>query len=133
MGFQVLVPTSFPVINKVAGWIGIHSTLAVPGNQLEYYARFQIWFGFFVALISGTGQFFWWRRLNAQSLRKELMLPVTISVVLWVIVVVAAQITSVSFLALTFSGIYVMVANGGILYKIRKLCVTHKNILFRYD
>jgi cytochrome c-type biogenesis protein CcmF len=41
MGFQVMVPTSYPVYNKVVGLLGGHSTLAIPGDQLAFYSRFQ--------------------------------------------------------------------------------------------
>ncbi len=121
MGFQVLVPTSFPVINKVAGLFGINSTLAVPGNQLEYYSRFQIWFGVIVAIISGTGQFFWWRKLNQENLKNEMIIPVLISLVLWVLLISVARITNPSYMALALAGLYVIVSNVKVLMSVAKV------------
>ena len=121
MGFQVLIPTSFPVINKVAGLFGINSTLAVPGNQLEYYSRFQIWFGFTVALVSGTGQFFWWRKLDKKNLKNEIIIPVLIALVLWVILIRVARISNLAYMALALSGVYVVVSNAKVLMSMLKV------------
>ncbi|MEI9919591.1 MAG: hypothetical protein WDO14_12405 [Bacteroidota bacterium] len=44
MGFQVLVPTSFPVWNKVVAFFGGHSNIATPADQIGFYSRFQLWF-----------------------------------------------------------------------------------------
>jgi cytochrome c-type biogenesis protein CcmF len=59
-GFQVLLPTSIPVYNSFLGFVGIESNLAPPSDQVAFYTQFQLWFGAGVALLSGTGQFFWW-------------------------------------------------------------------------
>jgi len=75
MGFQVLIPTSIPVYNRFIELFGATSNLAPPANQIEFYSRFQMWFGVAVALISGTGQFFWWKKMNRENVRKEFITP----------------------------------------------------------
>src|SRR5882762_4938531 len=85
MGFQVLIPTSIPVYNRFIELFGATSNLAPPANQIEFYSRFQMWFGVAVALISGTGQFFWWKKMNKENVRKEFITPVLISLILWAI------------------------------------------------
>ena len=64
MGFQVMVPTSYPVYNKVVGLLGGILLLAIPGDQLCFLFRFQLWFAVAVGLLSGTAQFFWWKRID---------------------------------------------------------------------
>jgi cytochrome c-type biogenesis protein CcmF len=66
MGFQVLVATSFPVYNSILNGLGIESNVALPADQVSYYTKFQLWFAVAVALLSGTGQFFWWRKMDTK-------------------------------------------------------------------
>jgi hypothetical protein len=73
MGFQVLLPTSIPVYNSFIELFGGESNLAPPADQIGFYSRFQLWFGVLVALISGTGQFFWWKRMEKEKLIKEII------------------------------------------------------------
>jgi len=115
MGFQVLIPTSFPVINKVAELFGGSPRFAVPGNQLQFYSRFQIWFAVAVALISGIGQFFWWRRLDAAKLKQELTAPALITFVLWGIVISVGRVSNPGFMVLALSGIFIIVSNARVL------------------
>lgn len=121
MGFQVLVPTSIPVYNKILETFGGHSNLAPPANQVEFYSRFQMWFGIIVALISGTGQFFWWKKMDRTKLKEELLTPVLISLVLMAVLIVVTRITRAPFMVLAFSGLYVVVANSRVLYRTLKL------------
>jgi len=83
MGFQVLVPTSFPVYNKIVEVFGGHSNLALPANQVEYFSKFQLWFAVAVALLSGTGQFFWWNKIDKQKLKKEFLTSSLITLVVF--------------------------------------------------
>lgn len=121
MGFQVLVPTSIPVYNKILELFGLHSNLAPPANQVEFYSRIQLWFGVAVALLSGTGQFFWWTKMDRAKLRKEMLNPVLISLILLALMIVTTRMTDPTFMALALSGIYVIVANSRILYRTIKL------------
>jgi cytochrome c-type biogenesis protein CcmF len=121
MGFQVLVPTSIPVYNKFVGLFGIHSNLAPPANQVEFYSKFQIWFGVAVAIISATGQFFWWKRLDKTNLKKELTMPFVYTMILFAIIISVAKIYQPAYLILTFAGIYLIVANGKVLFSVIKV------------
>jgi cytochrome c-type biogenesis protein CcmF len=124
MGFQVLVPTSFPVINKLAGMVNITSTLAVPGDrQLEFYSRFQIWFGVALALISGTGQFFWWQKMKQGKVLQEFTIPVLVTLILWVILISATRVTKPSYMILALAGIYIIVSNAKVLATLFKVNV----------
>ena len=110
MGFQVLVPTSIPVYNKVLEIFGVNSNLAPPANQIAFYSKFQLWFAVAVALLSGTGQFFWWQKIEKAKLKKEFLLPLLITLILFGIVLSLAQPEPV-YIALIFAGLYIIISN----------------------
>jgi cytochrome c-type biogenesis protein CcmF len=120
MGFQVLLPTSIPVYNKIISIFGGSSNLAPPANQVEFYSKFQLWFGAAVALISGTGQFFWWKKIDKEKLKSELLTPILITLLLFALIVSIAKIYYVPYLILTLSGTYLIVSNLKVLFSLLK-------------
>ena len=120
MGFQVIVPTSMPVYNALVEAVGITSNLAPPVDAVGFYTKFQMWFAILIALLSGTGQFFWWKKIDKKQLKEELFMPVIISLVLSGIVIVVAKITEFPYILLTTAGIYSIVANSKILLRVLK-------------
>ncbi len=121
MGFQVLLPTSIPVYNKIMGWFGGQSNLAPPANQVEFYSKFQLWFGVAVAFISGTGQFFWWKKIDKQKLKAELITPVLLTLLVFALVIAVAKVYNIAYLVLTLAGIYLIISNLKVLITIAKL------------
>jgi cytochrome c-type biogenesis protein CcmF len=111
MGFQVLVPTSFPVFNKVVGLVGARSTLALPANQVEYFSKAQLWFAVAVALLSGTGQFFWWNKIDKQKLKKEFLSTLLITLVVFVLIMLLGDVKDPLLLPLIVAGTYIVVSN----------------------
>jgi len=120
MGFQVLVATSFPVYNSILNGVGIESNLALPADQVSYYTRFQLWFAVVLALLSGTGQFFWWRKMDAGVLKETLMGPVLITLVASGLIMWITNVTELSYIILLVAGIYSVVANAKILWTLKK-------------
>jgi cytochrome c-type biogenesis protein CcmF len=120
MGFQVLVPTSIPVYNKFVGLFGIHSNLAPPANQIEFYSKFQLWFGVAVALVSATGQFFWWRKLEKGELKKEFTMPFVYTMLIFALIIAFAKVYQPSYLVLTLAGVYLIVSNIKVILKVIK-------------
>lgn len=118
MGFQVLLPTSIPVYNKFIGLFGVHSNLAPPANQIEFYSKFQLWFGVAVAVISGTGQFFWWKKMDKNKLKSELLVPVLVSLVLFALIIAIGKISNPTYVVLTLAGVYLIVSNLNVLYTV---------------
>ncbi len=118
MGFQVLVPTSIPVYNKVVALLGGQSNMAPPADQINFYSRFQLWFGMLVAFISGTGQFFWWRKMDKESAKKEVLPVALITLILFAIVISIARVYTPAYLLLTLAGIYIVVSNLKILLSV---------------
>ncbi|MFN4146788.1 MAG: cytochrome c biogenesis protein CcsA [Runella sp.] len=81
--FQVILPTSIPVWNSIVGAFGVESNLAPPTDPMIYYTKFQMWFFAVIAILTGVGQFFWWKRVKKGNLQ-DLLTP------LWVTLFVAA-------------------------------------------
>lgn len=121
MGFQVLLPTSIPVYNKIISLFGGNSNLAPPANQIEFYSKFQLWFGVAVALISGTGQFFWWKKNDKEKLKHELLTPLLLTMILFVLIISIAKVYVPAYLSLTFAGTYLIVSNFKVLFSLIKL------------
>ena len=120
MGFQVLIPTSIPVWNEILALFGINSNLAPPVDQIGFYTKFQIWFAILIALLSGTGQMFWWTKMSPADIKKAITVPVIISLLLSSIVFLFSGINDISMILLLTTSIYSVVANGKILWQLRK-------------
>ncbi len=118
--FQVLVPTSIPVYNALLGLVGIVSTLAPPADQVEFYTKFQLWFGIFIALLSGTGQFFWWKKMDGSKLRQAMTYPVILTLLFSAIIIAGGGISDWKYIIITTVSVYSIVANLGILFRLGK-------------
>jgi cytochrome c-type biogenesis protein CcmF len=121
MGFQVLLPTSIPVYNKVISLFGGRSNFAPPADQIEFYSKFQLWFGVAVALLSGTGQFFWWKKIEKEKLRQELLTPILLTLIFFALIISIAKVYNPAYLALTLAGTYLIVSNLKVLFSLIKL------------
>lgn len=114
MGFQVLIPTSFPVFNSIIELFGGISNLAPPAEPEIFYSKFQLYFAIAIALLSGTGQFFYWRKMSKEELKKVLITPLLITMVLSALAIVFSGITSPIYILTLIAGIYSIVSNGKI-------------------
>lgn len=114
MAFQVIVPTSFPVINKIVEFFGGISTLAPPANQIEFYSKWQLWFAVGIAVLSGTGQFFYWRKMDKDKLKSALTLPILISLVLSALIFTSQKIYEPTYILILVAAMYSVVSNGTI-------------------
>ena len=114
MGFQVLVPTSIPVYNKVLEIFGVNSNLAPPANQIAFYSKFQLWFAVAIGLLSGAGQFFWWKKIDKQKLKQALLLPLLITLILFAIILTVARPEPV-YIALIFAGLFIIISNVNVM------------------
>lgn len=127
MGFQVLMPTSIPVWNKIVNLVGGESNMAPPTDQVGFYTKFQLWFAVIVAILSGIGQFFWWKKMEPRQLLKELQGPLLLALVILVVllqIVIFQYGTDVikkpGFLFILLSGIVTVTLNGKILLSLLK-------------
>ncbi len=121
MGFQIIVPTSIPVWNKIINFFGGTSNMALPADQTLYFSKFQIWGGILIGLLSGTGQFFWWKKMDKAKLWNVLAIPIIVSLAVSMAIFVSAKVQNISYILLLTAGVYAIVANGSIvLMQIRK-------------
>jgi cytochrome c-type biogenesis protein CcmF len=120
MGFQVLLATSFPVYNSILNGLGIESNVALPADQVSYYSKFQLWFGVALAILSGTGQFFWWRKMDPKKLREILMGPVLLTLTLSAIIMWITEVTYLPYIVILTAGTYSVLANAKILWSLKK-------------
>jgi cytochrome c-type biogenesis protein CcmF len=115
MSFQVLIPTSIPVWNNIVTLFGGTSNMAPPAEQITFYSKFQLWFAVVVGLLSGVGQFFWWKKIDKEQLRKELTTPTLIALVVFALIITVGQVYTIEYIILTFAGVFTFVANLRIL------------------
>lgn len=120
MAFQVIIPTSIPVWNELVEFFGGSSNLAPPVDQVEFYSKFQLWFAVIIAILSGTGQFFWWNKLDKASLKAALTVPFLVSLIISASIIVLAKISNPGFVILLIASIYSIVANFKILLSVAK-------------
>jgi cytochrome c-type biogenesis protein CcmF len=118
MGFQVLTPTSIPVWNKIVHLFGSTSNLAPPTDQISFYSKIQLWFAVALGMLSGVGQFFWWKKMDKAELKKELQTPVLLSLVLFALIITVGKVYTIQYIILTFAGIFTIVMNGKILFSL---------------
>lgn len=109
--FQVILPTSIPVLNAILNNLGIESSMAPPADQVLFYTRFQIWFGTSIALLTGIGQFFWWRKMNKKNLFNEFAITIVLSLLISTIIMVLSGLHQIAFLLLLTSAIFALVSN----------------------
>lgn len=120
MGFQVLMPTSIPVWNKIITSFGGSSNVALPADQISFYSKFQLWFAVVVGLLSGVGQFFWWKNIDKKQLRIELTVPALIALLLFALIITLGKVYTFSYMILTLAGVFTIVANTKILFSLLK-------------
>ena len=120
MAFQVIIPTSIPVYNDILGLFNIESNMAPPVDQVEFYTRFQMWFALAIAFLSGTGQFFWWKKIDSKLLKEELRGPIIISLLVSTAIFAVGKVQDIVYLIILFASIYSVVANAKILLRLKK-------------
>jgi len=120
MGFQVIVATSFPVYNKIGELFGMHFNLALPADQIQYYSNFQLWGGVMLGILSGLGQFFWWKKMDKKTLKDSLLVPVIATLLISSVAVALVEVKDWRYIFLILGGVYTIVANLKILFSILK-------------
>ena len=120
MSFQVLIPTSIPVFNSIVELFGGISNMAPPADAINFYSQWQMWLAIVLVLLSGTGQFFWWNRMDKDKLKKELLVPIVITLIAASATIVISGIKDVSHIVLLTATIYCVIANLKVLLKVAK-------------
>ena len=116
-GFQILATTSIPVYNKIAEAFGGVLNMALPADQIGHYNKFQLWFFSLIIVLTGIGQFFWWKRIGKDKLQ-ALYNPFLISLVISAAVITFQGVKDIQYIALLTAAIFAIVSNGTILLNI---------------
>ncbi|AEI49582.1 cytochrome c biogenesis protein CcsA [Runella slithyformis] len=129
--FQVIIPTSIPVWNSIVEAFGGVSKLAPPTDAITYYTKFQLWFFSVIAILSGIGQYFWWKRVQKGKMQ-ELLTPLWISLFISALLITFGGINKLPYIALLTAGVFAMVSNMMIIigvlrgsYRVSGGSVTH--------
>ena len=125
MSFQVLVNTSIPVYNQIASLIGFELNMAPAVDTHKAYSMPQLILSVFLLIMSGTGQFFWWKKMDKKKFKSAITIPVLLSLVLSTLIIVIGKITAPEYVFLLIASIYSVVANTSIL-----ISVANSNITF---
>ncbi len=112
-GFQVLNTTSFPVYNKVAELFGKTSNLAMPTDQIAHYSKFQIWFFSTIAVLTGIGQYLWWRK--AKESFNALMTPLILTLLASAAIILLGDVKNPIYMVFLTTSVFAIMANGSIL------------------
>ncbi|HAI77002.1 MAG TPA: cytochrome C biogenesis protein [Microscillaceae bacterium] len=122
--FQVLFTTSIPVYNALIESFGFVSNIALPADPISHYTKIQLWGAVLVGVLSGTGQFFWWNKMDKAELVKVLMTPVLISLLATAALMAVSGIHNFIFIILLTTSVYSITANLAVFWNILK----NKNI-----
>ncbi len=125
--FQIIAATSLPVYNKIVEALGFVSKLAPPADAPAYYSKFQLWFAVAIAVFSGIGQFFWWKKIKKENLSQYLLTPALVALILTFVGVFATTKLQIgnffeqpTYIVLLFATVFSLFTNGSILLSILK-------------
>lgn len=112
--FQVIATTSIPVYNKILEAFGKISNLALPADQIAHYSKFQIWFFVVIAILTGIGQFMWWRKLDNKKW-DALITPGILTLLISAGLIAFGSVKNPVYMAILVAGVFALITNGTIL------------------
>ncbi|MDP5171138.1 MAG: cytochrome c biogenesis protein CcsA, partial [Bacteroidia bacterium] len=75
-GLVVIMATSLPVVNSIFG-----TQLAPPAQVQFFYYQWNVWFAILFGIVSGVGQFLWWKIKRGKSLSDAIFRPFLMAMV----------------------------------------------------
>ncbi|MBD2755656.1 cytochrome c biogenesis protein CcsA [Spirosoma validum] len=112
--FQVIATTSIPVYNKILESFGKISNLALPADQIAHYNKFQVWFFVAIALLTGVGQYMWWRKVENKKW-DALITPGILTLLISAGLIAFGEIKNPVYMVLLVASIFALMTNGTIL------------------
>ncbi len=112
--FQIIATTSIPVYNKILEAFGKVSNLALPADQVAHFNKFQIWFFVVIALLTGVGQYIWWRKLDNKKW-DALITPGILTLLISAGLIAFGAIKNPVYMVLLVASIFALMTNGTIL------------------
>lgn len=118
--FQVLASTSIPVYNSIAQLFGKELSLAPPSDPIAHYTQWQMGFFMIIVVLTGVGQFFFWRNESTKTIAKSLTIPLNISLILTMVVWIWFGMDDWKMIVLLAFSMFGLVANSQILVRLWK-------------
>lgn len=112
--FQVIATTSIPVYTKILESFGKITNLALPADQIAHYNKFQVWFFVAICLLTGVGQYMWWRKIEAKKW-DALITPGIITLLISAGLIAFGSMKNPVYMALLVASVFALVTNGSIL------------------
>jgi cytochrome c-type biogenesis protein CcmF len=91
-GLVILLATSLPVFNAIFG-----TSIATPPNVQLFYYQWNVWFAIAFGLVSGMGQFLWWKIKTPKGTGDALFRPFLFAVISGVAVMGAIWLSKWEF------------------------------------
>ena len=96
----IFLSTSLPVFNKIFG-----TNLAPPTEIQLFYYEWTVWFAIAFGILSGIGQFLWWRIAKKKTPSQALYRPFLLSMVIGSLIIILARAFDMKF-------VYQQIANN---------------------
>lgn len=136
-GFQVIVTTSIPVYNKIAELFGQKLNMAMPADQIAHFTKFQMWFFVVITILTGIGQYFWWRGVKASNFLQKFTNPLILTLFIAALIITFFKVNNWQYILVLTASLFSLAANGSILIDILKRktalsggAITHIGVAF---
>jgi cytochrome c-type biogenesis protein CcmF len=113
--FQVLATTSIPVYNAFVGLFDVKSNLAPPAEPAVFYSNWQLGFMALIAILSGVGQFFFWKKMDKDKFLDVLYVPFIITLLVSLALILLTKVQDLRYMALLTTSTFTIVCNAFIL------------------
>ncbi|MFL5731104.1 MAG: cytochrome c biogenesis protein CcsA [Cytophagaceae bacterium] len=80
--------TSFPFFNLIGKSVGLDLNLALPADKETYFSNRQIWFAILIAILSGIGQFFWWKKIEGKKVKDAIAIPLILALLVSIVIMI---------------------------------------------
>lgn len=91
-GLVITLATSIPVFNAI-----FDTNIAPPVEVQLFYYQWNVWFAILFGVISGIGQFLWWRVKGKKSLSDALFRPFLLSIITGSVIIVGILLADMDF------------------------------------
>ena len=89
---EIIFTTSLPVVNKIFG-----THIAPPPNIQLFYYQWNVWFAIAFGILSGIGQFLWWRMGRKKSMSDALFRPFLIAIICACVIIIGLTYAQMNF------------------------------------
>lgn len=108
---QIIATTSIPVFNEAFG-----TNIAPPTDVIQHYNKWQVPFAVVIAVISAFSQYLKYKKTDIKKFYLNIAVSFIISILITgVIVYIAKVYSNTMYIALTFAGVFSILANAKIL------------------